>query len=94
MGCAARRCAHEPPPSSALFACLPKPHHLVWLKSASGPINRCLRPFWWLIFTFVRNGLFSRIFHTHPSCCKGGSSTLSAPFLHPLCALCAHPFLR
>ena len=82
VGCAARRCAQEPTPSSALFACVPKCHHLVWLKSGSGPITTCLRPFWWPIFTFVRNGPFSTIFHTPPSCWKGGSSTLSAPFLH------------
>ena len=33
MGCAARRSKQEHPPSSALFACLPKPYHVVWLKS-------------------------------------------------------------
>ena len=44
---------NNPPPSSAVFACLPKPHHLVWLKSGLGPITTCLRPFWWLVFTFV-----------------------------------------
>ena len=84
----------NPPPSSALFACLPKPHHLVWPKSGSGPITTCLRPFWWQIFTFARNGPFSRNFHTPASCWKGGSSTLCAPFLHPLCTLCAPPFLH
>ena len=82
LGCIAKRCAQEPPPSSALFACLPKPHHLVWLKSGLGPITTCLRPFWWKIFTFVRNGPFSRIFYTPPSCWKGSS----APFLRSLCA--------
>ena len=58
LRCVARKCAQEPPASSALFARLPKPHHLVWLKSVSGPITTCLRPFWWQIFTFVRNGPF------------------------------------
>ena len=95
VGCVARRCAQEPPSSSALFACLPKPHHLVWLKSVLGPITTCLHPIWWLIFSFVRNSPFSRIFYTPPPCCrKGGSSTLSAPFPHPLCALFAPPFWR
>ena len=75
----------NPPPSSVLFACLPKPHRLVWLKSGLGPMTTRLRPFWWLIFTVVRNGLFSRMFHTNPSCWKGGSSSLSAPFVRPLC---------
>ena len=77
----------NPPPSSALLACLPKPHHLVWLESGLGPITTCLHPIWWLIFTFVRNGLFCRIFYTRPFCWKGGSSTLSTPFLHPFCTL-------
>ena len=78
-----------PPPSRAVFACLPKPHHLVWLKSGLRPITTCLRPFWWLIVTLVRNGPFSRIFYTPPSCWNGGSS----PFLHPFCTLCA-PFVH
>ena len=62
----------NPPPYSAPFACLPKPHHLVLLKSGLGPITTCLRPFWWLIFTFVRNGPLSRICDTPPSCWRGG----------------------
>ena len=78
-----------PPLSSAVFACLRKPHHLAWLKSGLGPITTCLGPFWWLIFTFVRNRPFSRIFHTHPLLLQGGFQhrfcTLSAPFVHPLC---------
>ena len=94
LGCVARRCAQEPPPSSALFARLPKPHHLVWLKSGLGPITTCLRPFGWLIFTFVQNGPFSRIFYTPPLAGKG----VLAPFPHPFCTLFAPfvhpPFLR
>ena len=89
MECVASRCAQEPPPSSALFACLPKPDHLVSLKSGLGLITKCLCPFWWPIFTFVRNGPFCRIFYTPSSCWKGDSSTRFAPFPHPLCALCA-----
>ena len=106
MGCVARRCAQESPSSSALFACLPKPHHLVWLESGLGPITTCLRRIWWLISSFVRNGLFCRIFYTPPFCWKAGSShpfcTLSAPFAcpfcttlsalePPFCTLAAHP---
>ena len=77
-------CARIPLPS-ALFACLPKPDHLVWLKSGLGPITTCLRPFWWLICTFDQNGPFSQIFYTPPFGWKGGSSTPSAPFVCPLC---------
>ena len=62
------------PLSSALFARLPKPHHLVWSRSGLGPITTCLRPFWWLIFTFVRNGPFSRIFYTPPLLLERGFS--------------------
>ena len=94
VGCVARRCAQEPPPSSALFTCLPKAHHLVWLESGLGPITTCLDPFWWPILTFVQNHPFCRIFYTPPFCWKGGSSTLCVPILHPLRALCAPTFLR
>ena len=87
VGCVAKRCAQEPRPSSALFACLPKPHHLVWLESGLGPITTCLRPFWWLIFTFVRNGPFCP-----PPPPLAGRGVL-APFLHPFCTLCA-PFVH
>ena len=80
----------NPPPSSALLACLPKPQHLVWLKSGSGQITTYVLPFSWLIFTFVPNGPFSRIFHPPPSCGRG----VLAPILHPFCTLCAPPFLR
>ena len=57
-------------------------HHLVWLESGLAPITACLRPFWWLIFTFVRNGPFSRIFYTPPPLLEGGLQ-------HPLCTLSA-----
>ena len=90
MGWVARRCAQENPPSSALLACLPKPHHLVWLESGLGPITTCLHPLWWLIFTFVRNGPFCRIFYTPPLLLEGG---VLAPFPHPFCTLCA-PFVH
>ena len=56
-----------------------------------GPFTTCLRPFWWLIFTSI---LFAGFSTPPPFCWEGGSSALSAPFLHPLCALCAPPVLR
>ena len=79
MGCAAGRCAQEPPPSTTLFACVPKPHRFVWPGNSLGSINTPLRPFWWLIFTPARNGPFFRIFHPPPSRWKA----YLAPFLHP-----------
>ena len=92
--CRKKVCARTPPPSSALFACVPNPRHLVWVKSGSGRITICLRPFWWLILNLARHGSLCRIFHASPSCWKGTSSSVFALFLHPLNSLCAPPYMH